>query len=94
MSDSGPPTPARSWVQGKAEYVLDDDGDALVAPDQRGTVTVTPSGAVGPVAGASTVGNCAPVFTKVVSDRATLTTTAGPGGCFPEGSTQTWVALN
>ena len=79
---------------GQAAYLVDDDGDGLVAPDQRGRVTMTSSGAVQPVADPSTAGTCAPVFTKVVTDTATMTTTAGPGGCFPAGSTQTWVALN
>ena len=82
-----------SWAGGDAEYLLDDDGDGLVSPDQRGRVTMTPSGAVQPVPAPGTVGTCAPVFTKVVADTATLTTTAGPGGCFPEGSTTTWFSV-
>ena len=75
-------------------YLVDDDGDGPFAPDQRGTVTMAPSGATLPVPSTQTPDGCAPVFTKVTSDKATMTTTAGAGGCFPEGSTQTWVALN
>jgi hypothetical protein len=79
---------------GGVSYLVDDDGDGSVAPDQRGTVALTTSGATAPVPNAAPPGGCAPVFTRVTSDRATMTTTAGEGGCFPAGTTQTWIALN
>ena len=75
-------------------YVLDDDGDGVVDPDLRGLLTVGSDGSVRPVPGSGTGDGCAPVFTKVVSRTATLTTTSGPDGCFPTGSTQTWLRLN
>ena len=75
-------------------YVLDDDGDGAVEPDLRGRLTIGSDGSVRPVPGSSTGDGCAPVFTKVVSRTATLTTTSGPDGCFPTGSTQTWLRLN
>jgi hypothetical protein len=75
-------------------YVLDDDGDGAVDPDLRGLLTIGSDGSVRPVPGSGTGQGCAPVFTKVVSRTATITTTSGPGGCFPAGSTQTWLRLN
>ena len=83
-----------NWAAGDAEYLMDDDGDGVMSPDQRGRVTMAPSGAVQPVDGPATAGTCAPVFTSVTTDTATMTTTAGAGGCFPEGSRTTWVSVN
>jgi hypothetical protein len=75
-------------------YVLDDDGDGTVRPDRQGVLTVGADGSVRPQPGTSTGQGCAPVFTKVVSNAATLVTTSGEGDCFRAGSTQTWLRLN
>jgi hypothetical protein len=55
---------------------------------------LTSTGAIAPVPDPRTPNGCAPVFTAVTTDTATMTTTAGEGGCFPAGTTQTWIALN
>ena len=75
-------------------YVVDDDGDGSVRPDQRGALTVGADGSVRPQPQTSAKGGCAPVFSKAISYVATLVTTSGPNGCFPAGSTQTWLRLN
>ncbi len=74
-------------------YLLDDDGDGSVRPDQRGVLTVGADGSVRPQPATGTAGGCAPAFSKVVSTTATLVTTSGENGCFPAGSTQTWLRL-
>lgn len=75
-------------------YVLDDDGDGSVRPDQRGVLTVGADGSVRPQPQTSAKGGCAPVFSKAISNVATLVTTSGRNGCFPAGSTQTWLRIN
>ena len=75
-------------------YVLDDDGDGSVRSDQRGVLTLAPDGSVRPQPQTSSPEGCAPVFSKAISNVATLTTTSGRNGCFPAGSTQTWLRLN
>ena len=78
-------------VDGALTYVMDDDGDGSTRPDQRGTISARDgSTSVHPLEGDA---RCAPVFRDVVTDVATMTTTSGPGGCAPEGSTQTWQRL-
>jgi hypothetical protein len=79
---------------GEPTYLVDGDGDGSVRPDQRGVLTVGTDGSVRPRPAASPSGGCAPVFTKVVTTTAVLTTTSGPGGCYPDGSTQSWIRLN
>lgn len=83
-----------SLGDGTVEYLVDDGGDGPASPDQTGTVTMARSGATVPTPTAKPTVGCAPVFTEVTSTRATMTTVSGAGGCFPEGSTQTWIALN
>jgi hypothetical protein len=75
-------------------YALDDDGDGSVRPDQRGVLTIDTDGVVRAEPEAGSEGGCAPAFSKVVSNTATLATTGSAGGCFPKGSTQTWLRLN
>ncbi len=75
-------------------YLVDDDGDGSVRPDQRGQLTMGADGSVRPEPGTPVGGGCAPDFSKVVSTTATLVTTSGANGCFPAGSTQTWLRLN
>lgn len=75
-------------------YVLDDDGDGSVRPDQRGVLTVGADGSVRPRPDTSEPRGCAPAFSKVVSNTATLVTTSGANGCFPAGTRQTWLRLN
>ena len=81
-------------VRGGLSYLLDDDGDGSVRPDQRGVVTLAADGSTVPQPDPAFDGGCAPVFTKIVTDTATMTTTSGRDGCFPAGSTQTWLRLN
>lgn len=85
----GPPSDGAALT-----YVLDDDGDGSVRPDQRGTLTVGAGGSVRPRPGSNTAGGCAPTFSKVVTTGATLVTTSTGNSCFPVGSTQTWLRLN
>jgi hypothetical protein len=75
-------------------YLVDDDGDGSIRPDQRGVLTVAADGSVRPHPETTSKEGCAPVFSKVVSNTATLVTTSGRNGCFPVGSTQTWLRLN
>ena len=75
-------------------YAMDDDGDGSVRPDQRGVVSVDAAGVVRAEPEVGSEGGCAPAFSKVVSNTATLVTTSSAGGCFPEGSTQTWLRLH
>lgn len=75
-------------------YLVDDDGDGSLRPDLRGRLNVSTDGSVRPLPGSSVGGGCAPVFAKVVSNTATLVTTSSAGGCFPAGTTQTWLRLN
>jgi hypothetical protein len=79
---------------GGRAYGLDDDGDGSVRPDQRGVLTVGADGSVRPQPETGGAGGCAPAFSKVVSNTATLVTTSGANGCFPAGSRQTWLRLN
>lgn len=79
---------------GGLTYLLDDDGDGSVRPDQRGVLTVAADGSTVPQPDPAFDDGCAPLFTKLVTDTATLTTTSGKDGCFPAGSTQTWQRLN
>ena len=81
-------------VDGALSYLTDDDGDGSAHPDQRGVLTVEPDGSVRPQPTAGDAGACAPAFAKVVSTTATIITTSADGGCFPAGSTQTWLRLN
>ncbi len=84
-----------TWVGDETvPYLVDTNSDGLVAPGQRGTISMTDGGGTVVVPEQGTPEGCAPVFTAVRTDRATMTTTAGEGGCFPAGSTQTWIALN
>lgn len=75
-------------------YLLDDDGDGSVDPDQRGTLRMADDGSMRGQPEAKYLGACSLVFDKAVTDAATMTTTSGTGGCFPGGSTQTWLRLN
>ena len=75
-------------------YLVDDDGDGSVRPDQRGQLTIGADGSVRPRPGTSAGEGCAPAFSKVASTGATLVTTSAANGCFPVGSTQTWLRLN
>jgi hypothetical protein len=75
-------------------YLVDDDGDGSVRPDQRGVLTLAPDGSVRPQPRTSSPAGCAPVFSKAISNVATLVTTSGRNGCFPAGSTQTWLRIN
>ncbi|MFC7492045.1 MULTISPECIES: hypothetical protein [unclassified Knoellia] len=75
-------------------YVIDDDGDGSTDPDQRGLISVNTNGSVQVRPFAQDTPGCSPVFTKVVSNEATLTTTSAAGGCFPAGSRQTWIRLH
>ena len=74
-------------------YVLDDDGDGLSRPDQRGVLSVSPDGTVA-LQPQTIGGGCALAFSKAISNTATLVTTSSVNGCFPAGSTQTWLRLN
>ncbi|MEO6413307.1 MAG: hypothetical protein ABIO48_12055 [Pedococcus sp.] len=75
-------------------YLVDDDGDGSVRRDQRGVLTLAPDGSVRPQPQTSSPDGCAPVFSKAISNVATLVTTSGRNGCFPAGSTQTWLRIN
>lgn len=75
-------------------YVMDDDGDGATRPDQRGLVTLAQDGAVQARPFASDTVGCSPNFASIVTDGARMTTTSAAGGCFPVGSSQTWVGLN
>ena len=75
-------------------YIMDDDGDGSTDPDQRGVITTGPDGVVQARPTADYDPGCAPQFAAVVSDSATMTTTAGDGGCVPTGVRQTWIRLN
>jgi hypothetical protein len=81
-------------VGGALTYLMDDDGDGSTHPDQRGVLTVEPDGSVRPQPKAGDAGACAPAFSKVMSTTASIITTSADGGCFPAGSTQTWLRLN
>ena len=82
------------WVGDGLSYAIDDDGDGSVRPDQRGVLTIGPDGVVRAEPEAGSEGGCAPAFSKVVSNTATLVTTSSAGGCFPAGSKQTWLRLH
>jgi hypothetical protein len=84
----------QAFADAPVTYLVDDDGDGSVRPDQRGQLTVGADGSVRPEPGTAVGGGCAPDFSKVVSTTATLVTTSGANGCFPAGSTQTWLRLN
>lgn len=75
-------------------YVLDDDGDGSVRPDQRGVLTVGGDGSVRPQPRTGTAGGCAPEFARAVSTVATMVTTSAANGCSPPGSNQSWLRLN
>jgi len=75
-------------------YLVDDDGDGSVRPDQRGQLTMGADGTVRAAPGTAAGGSCAPNYSKVVSNGARLVTTSAADGCFPQGSTQTWLRLN
>jgi len=75
-------------------YVMDDDGDGSTDPDQRGVLSLGADGAVRARPTAGDDRGCAPQFTTAVTDSATMTTTAGAGGCVPIGGQQTWIRLN
>lgn len=75
-----------------AAYLLDDDGDGSVSPDRTGRLVLAGDGSLADER--TTSGSCAPVFTKARTDKATLTTTSGSGGCFPAGTVQTWLRIS
>jgi len=74
-------------------HLMDDDGDGSVSPDRTGMIELADDGSLRAEPTTTTAGACAPVFTGARTDHATLTTTSGPGGCFPAGSSQTWVRV-
>lgn len=85
----------KAYTRSSLTYIMDDDGDGATDPDRRGLISVGPDGSVR--ARPSAAGNdpvCAPQFTNVVTDSATMTTTGAAGGCVPTGSQQTWIKLN
>ncbi len=86
---------------GRAQYVLDDDGDGTVDPDQRGTLTLRPDGGV--VLRPSTGAPCDTVYSRVANTGATLEVELDEAGCGRVGATHgawfeltrvTWIRLN
>jgi hypothetical protein len=76
------------------DYLLDDDGDGSVDPDQRGVLRVGQDGTIRTEPDENSTGGCLLVFAKAVTDTATMVTTSGAGGCSQAGTTQTWLRLN
>ena len=83
-------------VGGELPYMVDDDGDGLVRPDQRGVLTVEADGSVRAQPSSTTAasGGCTPAFSSVFSTTATLVTTSGADSCYPQETRQTWLRLN
>ena len=75
------------------EYILDDDGDRTVAPDQRGTVTVRPDGAIELRPSEGTP--CDTTYSRLMTTGATLAAElADSSGGRIGAARDTWIRLN
>ena len=80
---------------GVGQYVIDDDGDGFISPDQRGRLILRPDGGVvlsperGPQEG------CETVYSRVVTTGATLEVELDATSCGRLGAARhTWIRLN
>ncbi len=74
-------------------YVLDDDGDGVTNPDQRGRVTLPEGGPPVFRPDTSDARGCVLAFSSFSIVDTTMTTTSEGGGCLPAGKVQ-WVRVS
>ena len=73
-------------------YVLDDDGDGVTEPDQRGRVTLREGRPPVFESDAAAQPSCALIFSSIAIVRDQMTTTSPSGGCLP--GSRTWVRIS
>lgn len=94
LEGSGTILVVRRTDTGVGEYVIDDDGDGFVEPDQRGTVTLQRDGGVvlHPVGGPEQ--GCDTVYSRVVTTGSALEAELADVSCGGLGAARDWIRLN
>ncbi|WP_404383327.1 hypothetical protein LL946_18430 [Knoellia locipacati] len=79
------------WRSGLLRYVLDDDGDGLTDPDQRGRVTLREDGSPVFLPDSGVQPSCPLILSSVTITGGQMRTTSPSDGCLP--GPRTWVRI-